>query len=305
MTNEQLAEEIRLNGDKDLIPLLWNRVKAYMFTICGRYYARYAGSFARCGVELADIRQECYPAYLQGLESYKIGEGHKFISFLHFPLKNAMRELLGIRRNGKGVFNKRPLDNALSLDVPIPGGDDESANLIETVVDETAEQAFIDAMQAIEDEETKRALEQALNKLDKRQREIITLYYFEDTPLKGIAERQGLSVERISKLKKDALSRLRTDPNLRIYREEQRQERRLHFDSRNYSEAYMIAQGRIKDYLKTGRYLSYGREQAIINECKFKAALEDSPQLKAEWEAFTLLERITAKREEICRLAAV
>lgn len=305
MTNEQLAEEIRLNGDKDLIPLLWNRVKAYMFTICGRYYARYAGSFARCGVELADIRQECYPAYLQGLESYKIGEGHKFTSFLHFPLKNAMRELLGIRRNGKGVFNKRPLDNALSLDVPIPGGDDESANLIETVVDETAEQAFEDAMKGIEDEETRAALTKALGKLAEQQRDVITLYYFDGLPLKDIAESRGLSIERIRQIKAAALKRLRNDPELNVYRQEQHQERRLHFGSRNYSEAYIIAQGKIKDYLKTGRYLSYGRERAIINECKFKAALEDSPQLKAEWEAFTLLERITAKREEICRLAAV
>ena len=301
MTNEQIAAEIRQSGDKDLIPVLWERIKAYMFTIAGRYYNRYRQSFARCGVELADLRQECYPAYLQALNSFKLGENNAFTSFLHFPLKNAMRELLGIR-TGRG--NKRPLDNAISLNSPLPGGDDESIELIETVSDETAEQAFEDAMRGIEDEETKRALEQALNKLDKRQREIITLYYFENTPLKGIAERKGLSVERISKLKKDALSRLRTDPNLRIYREEQHQERRLHFDSRNYSEAYMIAQGRIKDYLKTGHYLSYGREQAIINECRLKAELEKQPQLKAEWEAFSLLERLTARREELYRLAA-
>lgn len=302
MTNEQLVEEIRENGEKDLIPVLWERIKAYMFTIAGRYYNRYRQSFARCGVELADLRQECYPAYLQALNSFKLGENSAFTSFLHFPLKTAMRELLGIR-TGRG--NKRPLDNAMSLNLPLPGGDNEDTSFLDTIADETAEQAFEDAMKGIEDEETRQALEKALGKLTEPQREVITLYFFDSLPLKEIADRRALSIERVRQIKQKALKRLRNDPELSVYRQEQRLERRLHFGSRNYSEAFMRAQKEIKRILDAGRYLSYGREQAIIRDCIFKAQLEEHPQLEAEYKAFTLLEQLAAKREELFALAAV
>lgn len=303
MTNEQLAEEIRQNGDKDLIPVLWDRVKPYMFTIAGRYYGHYASGFTRCGVELADIRQECYPAYLQALESFKIGEGHKFTSFLHFPLKNAMRELLGIRNGRK--LNKSPLDNALSLNEPIPGGDDEDTDLIETIIDETAEQAFDDAMKAIEDEETRQALEHSIGKLTEQQRTVITLYFFEELPLKEIGRRLDRSTERISQIKKEALKKLRNDPDLAIFRAEQRRERSYHYGGKNFTESYFHAQKMIREYFKTGQHLSSKEERGIKNKCNFRAALEDHPELEAEYQMFDLLEKLAAKREELSRIAGI
>lgn len=97
MTNEQLAEFIKQGGADDLKPALWDRVKHLMFKLAGQYYSSYEERFTSCGAELADFRQECYPAFIKALEAYSPEKGYAFTSYLEYHIRNAGAELLGIR----------------------------------------------------------------------------------------------------------------------------------------------------------------------------------------------------------------
>ena len=74
MTSEQLVTYIQ-QGGKELLPILWERVKRLCFMLCGQYYSKYRERFAACGVELCDLRQECYAAFLAAVRSYKAESG--------------------------------------------------------------------------------------------------------------------------------------------------------------------------------------------------------------------------------------
>ncbi|MDO4945895.1 MAG: sigma-70 family RNA polymerase sigma factor [Ruminococcus sp.] len=290
MTNEQLAEFIQQGGADDLKPVLWERVKHLMFKICGQYYGRYSERFAACGVEMSDLRQEMYPAFLKAIESFKPAENLAFTSYLNFHIVNACRYLLGIRT---GKVNAKPLDNCTSLDIPLNIEDGSEITLAGLIEDETALQAYENALDGIEDEQTRKVLTAALERLDKPLRDVITLYYFEGLTQDTIAERAGVSRECISQRIHKALRKLRAMPDVCMLRAEQRTERRLHFDSRDNSEAYYTAQKQIHKILQRGSYLSYGQRRAIFEDCKLRAALESSP----EYQALTELERIYAEHE--------
>ncbi len=271
MTNEQLAEFIQLGEANDLTSVLWERVKHLMFKICGQYYGRYSERFAACGVELSDLRQECYPAFLVALKSFKPAEGNSFASYLKYPIKNACAQLLGIRNRDR--LNKQPLDNCTSLDVPLNSEEDAEITLVAAIRDETAEQAFENALNSIQDEQTREVLTKALSRLTKPLRDVIMLYYFEGMTQEAIAEQAGVSGECIRQRKNQALRKLRAMPDVQILREEQRIEKTLHFSSRDNSIAYYQAQKRIAEILKRGDYLSYGKKQAILHDCRIRAFL--------------------------------
>lgn len=147
MTNEQLAEIIQQGGADDLKPIFYERVKHLMFKICGQYFAKYSERFSACGVELSDIRQECYPAFLKAIESFKPAENLLFTSYLKFHIVNACAKLLGIR-NAERV-NRKPLDNCTSLDKPVNGADGSEMALGEIILDTHSQDLFEQALNNI------------------------------------------------------------------------------------------------------------------------------------------------------------
>lgn len=285
MTNEQIASFIQEGGADDLKPVLWERVKHLMFKICGQYFGRYSERFTACGAELADLRQEMYPAFLKAVESFKPAENLAFTSYLNFHIVNACRELLGIRSGD----NTKPLDNCTSLDIPLNTEDGSDITLAGLIEDETALQAYENALNGIEDEQTRKVLAAALDHLEKPLRDVIVLYYFEGLTQETIAKQAGVSGERIRQRKAKALQKLRSMPDVRMLREEQRIESGLHFSSTYYGEAYFTAQKKIHEILKRGSYLSYGQRQAIIYDCKMKSSAEYK-KLYVECQAYKLIE---------------
>lgn len=139
MTNEQLCVYIQ-QDNPELIPILWERVKNLCFLLCGRYYSRYAERFSACGVELCDLRQECYAAFLTAVRSYKPAGEAQFISYLRYPIRNTAAELLGIRNADR--INRRPLDNSVSLDKPLEYDDNEGLTLGDTFTRPTLSRAL-------------------------------------------------------------------------------------------------------------------------------------------------------------------
>ena len=271
MTNEQLAELIQA-GQKELVPALWENVRYFVKRYARAYYARSAEAFKNCGADLEDLEQECYFAFLEAIEEYAPEKGYSFVSFLKYPIKSRGACLLGIR-NGAGKNNK-PLDNSFSLDAPISENEESPLNYIDLVEDQTAQQAFEEAVQRIADDQTRAVLSKALQKLSERERGVIIKEFFEGMTQKQIADIYRVSSERVRQIKTGALRRLRANTALKLLREEQHTERQLHFDSRIYNQAYFTAQKRIAEILRTGQYLSYGKRQAIIYECFVRQMFE-------------------------------
>lgn len=273
MTNEQIAEFIQAGGADDLKPVLWDRVKHLMFKLAVEYYSSYAERFTACGAELADFRQECYPAFIKALEAYSPDKNTLFTSYLNYHVRNAGAKLLGICNADR--INNEPLDNCTSLDKPLNTGDNKEMCLADIIPDRNSQEGFEQALQTIADEHTRKVLHKALSRLDKPLRDVIVLYYFEGMTQAQIAKKAGVSGERIRQRRTQALKKLSFMPDVRILREEQHIESLLHFESRTYSEAYFIAQKKIADILKRGSYLTYGQRQAIIYDCKLKHALQN------------------------------
>jgi RNA polymerase sigma factor (sigma-70 family) len=209
MTNERLCEIISEPGGDELVPVLWEKVHLLCFDIAWRCYSQHTKQAAKCGVELTDINQECYFAFLAAVESYNREPRElKFTTFLKFPIKNMVYTLIGIRV--KRGFNE-PLNNYRSLDEPLPGADLEDLTLGDLIVDEAATEPF----EGVETREAYRPVRDAVDKLDGRVREIIHARYFENKSLAAIGNQLDLSRERVRQLHRKGIESLRKMKELR------------------------------------------------------------------------------------------
>lgn len=276
MTNEQLAEDIQKNSDKDLTAVLWQRVKGICFKLAGGYYSKYAEKFNSCGVEFEDVKQECYFAFLQAVKAYKSDSGLKFTSYLNYPILNACRDLLGIR-NKEGL-NRSPLDNYTSLDVPINAEEENEITLLDTVEDETALESYENALQSISDEQTRKVLTESINRLEPPLKAVIMLYYFEDMEFSQIAELQGVSADEVRKRKNKALNQLRKMPEIRILREENHAEEYLHFHTTPYTYEDYMRERAVSATIRRGSVLTEKRKQQIKFNCQLEKALDECPE---------------------------
>ncbi len=274
MTNEQLASFIQ-QDNSELIPILWERVKNLCFLICGKYFAKYSEKFAACGVELCDLRQECYSAFLLAVKSYKADSELQFTSFLEYPIRNTAAELLGIRNTDR--TNCKPLDNAVSLDKPIEAADNDNMTLADVIPDTESTKAFERVLQEVADDHARAVLWEALEKLTERERDVIVLIFFEGKTAQSIAAEWGVSAQRVGQIKGQAIHTLRKIPTLKVLYEENRAEKRLHFNSHDYGYNYMISQQEVRRALRTGECLTESQRQKIAADC----TVQSDPVYKA------------------------
>ena len=274
MTNEQLVTYIQ-QGSKELITILWERVKNLCFMICGKYFAKYSEKFAACGVELCDLRQECYSAFLLAVKSYKADSELQFTSFLEYPIRNTAAELLGIRNTDR--TNCKPLDNAVSLDKPIEAADNDNMTLADVIPDTESTKAFERVLQEVADDHARAVLWEALEKLTERERDVIVLIFFEGKTAQAIAAEWGVSAQRVGQIKGQAIHTLRKIPTLKVLYEENRAEKRLHFNSHDYGYNYMISQQEVRRALRTGECLTKNQRQKIAVDC----TVQSDPVYKA------------------------
>ena len=120
MTNEQLAQFIQSGDSDELIPVLWEKIKPLVYMKCEKIYAAKPNYFKQCGVEVWDMKQACYSAYLAAIKYYKPESGYKFTTFLDKPMQNAISELTDCRTSKKNVLNE-----SSSLDKTITSEDGE------------------------------------------------------------------------------------------------------------------------------------------------------------------------------------
>lgn len=188
MTNEQLAVFIRQGGN-ELIPILWGNVGKILYIKSEQVYRLHQESCSRRDVELWDIKQASYMAFLEAIKAYKPESGNKFTSYLNYPFKNAINELLGLRTSR--TVNE-PLNNSTSLDKPISEDSEDVISLLETIADDTSLD-FIDNMETNAVSDTVRAV---VNTLSEPYKCVVTAFFFEGITLSDIAKRLEISGER-------------------------------------------------------------------------------------------------------------
>lgn len=203
-----VANLIKQGDNDELIPLLYDKVKKLMYMKADCAYKLYKRQCDKTGVELSDIRQICYPAYLKALDGYKPEQGYKFTAYIQYPFKNALNELLGLR--GKSNL----LNKSISLNVPLK--QDEEISLLELIEDCTSRDDF----DCVETEDEAMYIREAVNRLPEIQKKVIHSYFWDNKTYKLIADEMNLSIHKVRSTEAKALINLRKDKKLRsLYRE--------------------------------------------------------------------------------------
>ena len=83
MTNEQMCEFIKQGGSDDLKIVLWERVKKVLYKLSNEFYGNNTALCVNAGVEIWDIKQVAYFAYLKAIEGFKPQSGLAFTTYLN------------------------------------------------------------------------------------------------------------------------------------------------------------------------------------------------------------------------------
>jgi len=206
MTNEQLAQFIQSGDSDELIPVLWEKIKPLVYMKCEKIYAAKPNYFKQCGVEVWDMKQACYSAYLAAIKYYKPESGYKFTTFLDKPMQNAISELTDCRTSKKNVLNE-----SLSLNQTITSEDGEETSYIDLVADPQGNE-FIDNL---EQEAETMTIWDAVNSLDEKYSSVIIAYFRDNKTFKEIAKDMNVSFQRVRDINQYALRLLKRNKYIR------------------------------------------------------------------------------------------
>ncbi len=201
MTNEQLASAIKNDKNDRLILKLWDNVRKLIYIKCDKYYLALNDRFKASGVEIWDLRQEMYFAFLEALKAYNPDKNLKFVTYLEFPIKNIVKHALGI---GCKV---QPLNNSESLDKPVVGQED--LTLTDMIADEKN-----NILKIIGRNTNSEIIRSEVRKLQGKQKNIIILYYFNDKNDGEIAKYFNTTASNVFQIRRRALSGLKKSPIL-------------------------------------------------------------------------------------------
>lgn len=193
MTNEELAELIQKTDSKSTKAILWEHNKGMIYRLARSYYR------PNMPYTLEDLIQYGYFALLKAVKSYKREKGYKFTSYLPYSFQCVMRDV--------------DTSSYISLDVAISNDNDgeKERTIADTIPDNSALEELEHAINITAD---RQAIYNALERLPQRHMEIILAYYFKGHTLKQIASSMGVTYQRVSVLQREALSKLRKDPEL-------------------------------------------------------------------------------------------
>ena len=272
MTNEELALLCQKSDNKEFLPLLWNKVKGFCFSYSDDYFRTNADSFSACGQTFEDCRQQCYFGFLQAVKTFHEDCGYSFVTHLKFPLKNCLRELLGIRN---GTPNKQPLDNADSLNVEINNEGESELTPLDLLEDTTALESYENVLQSVSDEETRKVLSNAINRLKPPLQAVIYCFYFENMTLSQIAEKENVSLQMISTRHKQALNQLRRTPEVRMLWAEMHEEKYLHSQTKQFTYEDYQREKQVSEVLRRGSLLTEKQRQKILFDCQLEKSDND------------------------------
>lgn len=203
MTNEELVAIIK-NGNTAATFQLWEQVERLVYSLCNKLYLRYSEPLSRAGVQIDDLTQESYFAFLDAIQSYDESKGYKFTSYLNYPLLNCIRSLIG----GKSYT---ALNTADSLERPI----EDDLLLADMVADPMND--FLPIEERLYWEQVRKDLEQGISALDGMQQDVIRGKYYNGLSTKDLSQQCGRTYEYMRGVEYEAFRRLRRDKNIKQY----------------------------------------------------------------------------------------
>lgn len=202
---EELVAMIQ-GGRHDLMEDLWLQLRGLVVWYARRYYTRITkfDGTTKGSVDIDDLTQSGYLALADAVADYDATKGASFTTYLHFHIKKEFRKAVG--RSDKQL--RDPLNDALSLDVPVNEDDPDGLTKLEFVPDQRDD--ISDADDRIFLEELHNAIERALDTLPQKQAVAIRSEFWDGRTLKETAEKMGYStIERVRQLRQAGLQRIR------------------------------------------------------------------------------------------------
>lgn len=207
LSNEDIAVRIKA-GDRDLIPVLWERVRRFIARTAN-YYIPYT----RPGTEADDLVNTGYIALVKAVEYFEPDKGANFLTALKFYLRAEFGAACGWR-TGK----KDPILTAASLDRPLKDGDDRTLEDIQP----SSRDEIGEAERRIWLSQLRRALSRAMDELPPDEREAFLRRFWKEQTTQDAAKAMGLSFYEFRKLEAAAKKTMRKNRELREYAEERR-----------------------------------------------------------------------------------
>ena len=265
MTNEELAIQIQA-GNTQYYSELWQNVRNLMHKILRNKLLRlklpnYLTS--------EDMEQELYFALCNAVQAFDDTKPYKFNSYLEYHIMNAIRSVLPSKPLQEHSYNQTT-------------GEDESTELIEFIVDDTA----AEKLHNLELTDIQTQTRQAVAELPYNERKAITLYYFNDLKYKQVGKIMGIDEAKAKKRVQKGLHILRQNKAIRnIYGEFERHYTKQEYIYQLCSEDWDISNERkktkedIANRRLNGEYISYGTEQVIMYQAQQKYIREHADSL--------------------------
>ena len=171
---------LAIKGNKDAVEEIINQLQPLIISSIRKYY--------NIGKEYEELIQEGNLMILESLKTYDPNKGVHFLGYIKLNLKYL-------------YLNKHKRKIHLSLNEPVG---DEGQEIIELLISDNKE-----AIDIILEDEINAELKKALEKLTKRQREIVILYYVENISIKEISHRLNISYRTVVNIKTKALENLK------------------------------------------------------------------------------------------------
>lgn len=204
MSNEELVLLIQA-GRTELLGELWEQVQRLV-----EKRARYMLLIVnRPTMELDDLKQSGFLAFLYAVDHYSSDVGAKFSTYLCLCLKNAFRECLGIRTNKQ---KQDPINWAASLSHPL-ANEPDSGKLFDIVPDPDADIPMETVEAKLWHKQLQEALEKALSALPERYADVLHMRYYEGLTLAEVGEIRGVAAERVRQMESKGLRLLRQPKN--------------------------------------------------------------------------------------------
>lgn len=206
LTNEQLFDFIK-DGNEDLNPVLWDRVKNLAYMLSSRFYTKNMELCRSRGLEEWDIKQLSYLAYASLFESYNTEKKYGYTTALGYALSRQLREALG---KGADTLNRI----ASSLD-EIIGDEEDGRTVADLIADEDSSAPFEQIEDSSERESISRTLHEAIETLNEQEQGVINGRYFREKSFEELSQEMNISGERVRQVEARALRNLRKPKILR------------------------------------------------------------------------------------------
>ena len=200
MDTNQIAAAVQ-SRQADIMAL-WEAVRRFAYRQGNRWYLALGN---RAGMEPEDFEQVAFLALLDALEGWEPGEW-SFLTVYGTTLKAAFATATGQRTQRD---KRDPLQNCVSLDMPVAESEGDTLTLADAIPDPAAEAAFEDVDERDRLQRLHHALNRALQTLPETQRRAVVLRYFCGCTVEGTAERMEMTRAAASAAEQKALRLLR------------------------------------------------------------------------------------------------